>query len=587
MGTGFLTHPSDIARARAVLPAANKNPWLASLAMRRLGFLHARLVDLRDQITELPRRLRRCWAKQWRAFLPLTAMAFALAGGLAEAATITVAGGCTLADAIAAANTDAVAGGCAAGSGADTIVLAGGTVSLTASLPDIASDITIEGGGATIRRDGAAPGFSILRLTAEGKLTLQSTTLSGGSNQFGGGINVYEGSAGLNGSTITGNSAEHGGGVSIAGGTLHLTDSTISGNSASADGGGLYQSAGTATLTASHVDENAAAGSGGGIAKISGVVSLTDSTVTGNTSVESGGGIHNKRGVVSLLNCMVTGNQMTAYAHSGAGVYVGEGRATLSRTVLSGNVSGGNGGGIGIYGGTAFLTDSTVAANTADYAGGGIDNNGGSVTIGRSTISGNVAEQSAGIYNYSDASLSLTQSTLSGNSAAYVGALYNNRSTASLIHTTITGNSGAGLVGGIYNYQGMGALSVWSSIIAGQAAGDNCAGGGVHSGGFNIESGTGCGLSQSSDHQDVAPAVILLGPLALNAPGLTATHALLPGSAALDRIPVGTNGCGTAETVDQRGLRRPQPAGGSCDVGAYERERVERRAVYLPVGWRR
>ncbi|MGB3906748.1 MAG: PEP-CTERM sorting domain-containing protein, partial [Anaerolineae bacterium] len=39
---------------------------------------------------------------------------------------------------------------------------------------------------------------------------------------------------------------------------------------------------------------------------------------------------------------------------------------------------------------------------------------------------------------------------------------------------------------------------------------------------------------------------------------------------ALNRIPHSTNGCGTTINVDERGVSRPQPPGGSCDVGAFE-----------------
>jgi fibronectin-binding autotransporter adhesin len=52
-----------------------------------------------------------------------------------------------------------------------------------------------------------------------------------------------------------------------------------------------------------------------------------------------------------------------------------------------------------------------------------------------------------------------------------------------------------------------------------------------------------------------------LAPLADNG-GPTPTHALLPGSPALDR---GDGGCAP---VDQRGVPRPQDA--RCDLGAFE-----------------
>src|SRR5439155_7028291 len=60
-----------------------------------------------------------------------------------------------------------------------------------------------------------------------------------------------------------------------------------------------------------------------------------------------------------------------------------------------------------------------------------------------------------------------------------------------------------------------------------------------------------------------------LGSLALNAPGATQTQALLPGSPAIDVIPVSGGACtNSAPGTDQRGVARPQGLG--CDMGAYE-----------------
>jgi uncharacterized repeat protein (TIGR01451 family) len=52
--------------------------------------------------------------------------------------------------------------------------------------------------------------------------------------------------------------------------------------------------------------------------------------------------------------------------------------------------------------------------------------------------------------------------------------------------------------------------------------------------------------------------------------GATETHGLLAGSPAIDHIPEGLNGCGTAPLdQDQRDVARPQGED-RCDVGAYE-----------------
>lgn len=67
-------------------------------------------------------------------------------------------GNCTLREAIINANsdTDTTSGDCAAGSGSDIITFSvSGTITLTASLPPITTEITIDGDGQTIALSGA------------------------------------------------------------------------------------------------------------------------------------------------------------------------------------------------------------------------------------------------------------------------------------------------------------------------------------------------------------------------------------------------------------------------------------------------
>ena len=114
------------------------------------------------------------------------ALLLALGQGVSDAATITVTtnnpyvisdGQCSLIEAIVNANNDAATyPDCPAGSGADTIVLpANANLTLSAvyaktngqfgnpvGLPPITSQITIEGNGATIARQGDAPDFGLM-----------------------------------------------------------------------------------------------------------------------------------------------------------------------------------------------------------------------------------------------------------------------------------------------------------------------------------------------------------------------------------------------------------------------------------------
>ena len=97
-----------------------------------------------------------------------------------------------------------------------------------------------------------------------------------------------------------------------------------------------------------------------------------------------------------------------------------------------------------------------------------------------------------------------------------------------------------------------------NTIIANNPGGD-CSGG-VTSLGYNLDSDGTCGLNATGDKSNVDPK---LGPLEDNG-GPTPTHALRPGSPAINHIPA--EDCEV--TTDQRGVPRPQ--GPRCDIGAFE-----------------
>jgi hypothetical protein len=199
-------------------------------------------------------------------------------------------------------------------------------------------------------------------------------------------------------------------------------------------------------------------------------------------------------------------------------------------------------GGGGIFNaGTLTLTASTVRDNkvTNTLSGGGLYN-AGTLTLTHSTVSGNTARHRGGGLSNEYAPLSLTASTVSNNTATEGGGLYHN----------------------------VGLLALTNSIIANHPSARDCVinGTSIPSTGYTLDSDGSCWLTAATDRPGVDP---LLGPLQDNG-GPTLTHALLPGSPAIDGIPWGTNGCGTSHISDQRWQARPQPAWGACDSGAYE-----------------
>jgi hypothetical protein len=493
------------------------------------------------------------------------ALLLALGQQPGQAATIPVSAGCTLVDAITAANTDTAMGGCPAGSGADTIVLAAGsTQTLTAvnnttygptGLPVISSVITIAGQGSTIVRDSGAPEFRLLAVHSIGDLTLQETTVSGGrapikvassnSYYYGGGVANYGGTLKVVNSRIVGNvisgtytNNRFGGGVANASGTLTLSGSTIAENSS-----GVATSGGTVTITNSTISDNRTTsiyGGAGGVVNSSGTVTITDSTISGNFAFSGGGGIVNRSGTVTITNSTITGNGSTQEDGPG-GIFNDGGTVTIINSTISGNATtdADAGGGVGnVRGGLITITNSTIASNGATFAdGGGVGNDSGTITITNSTITNNSTEMynGGGIAN-SGGTVILARTLVSGNTASFGPEIVNDT------------RSGGTVLADNHNLFGVNGTAGVEDFTPGAT--------------------------------DIVPppGVLLpdiLDPTLAHHGGPTQTHALVPGSPAID---AGGTDCSDATgaplLADQRGKPRLVDGAGdgtaACDIGAFE-----------------
>jgi len=328
-------------------------------------------------------------------------------------------------------------------------------------------------------------------------------------------------------------------------GTLTLRDLTITGGVQSCsvslfNAGGAVVNFGTLRLEGCTVSDNSA-GSGGGIANAEDAT-LINCIIRGNTA-GNGGGIDNL-GTLQLTNSTVSDND----AFDGGGIS-NDGTATLVNSTISGN-SGPLWGGGFVNWGTATLTRCILENNTSEF-GGGI-NNGEHLTLFNSTISDNTAsDQGGGIYNYGE--MALNNVTIAGNTAGSDG-------------------------GGIY-CDPSNTVNVKNTLIADNTAtttGPDCSGN-LESYGYNlIEDKTGCTINEAENSgTNITGQDPLLGPLADNG-GPTKTHALLPGSPAIEAGSC-TDISGNLVSADQRGYPRPAPLGGNCDIGAYEAEQAYAR----------
>jgi hypothetical protein len=249
-----------------------------------------------------------------------------------------------------------------------------------------------------------------------------------------------------------------------------------------------------------------------------------------------GGAVRVREASFELLDSALVENE----ASGGGAVSIassGSGTLLLRRSTITRNKAGGNGGGgIRASGVSVAITDTTVADNEAGGLGGGVLAVFSAVLLEQSTVSGNGATGPNG-----GGGLALQQSS----------------ARATLLWSTVTNNlASAGPGGGLLILAGP--VAVASTILAGNHP-DDCGGIPLTSAGHNLQGDGSCTLGTVTD----LVGDPLLGPLADNG-GPTPTHALLPGSLAVDQ-----GGDGPCPPADQRGLPRPQ--GASCDAGAVER----------------
>lgn len=287
----------------------------------------------------------------------------------------------------------------------------------------------------------------------KGNLTLEGTTVSAGTANFGGGVwNAEKATLTLGaGSKLTGNAANksdydgaRGGGVYNEG-TLNISGGAVDSNTAYYSGGGI-QNYGTLNISGGSVSNNActfpfsgtteaeATGCGGGGIRTSGPTTISGGNIDNNTATYYGGGL------VAQVLCKDSACKPEEYLYF---------PLTISGGTVSGNKATGTvdvgGGGLWLRANTS-ITGGTISGNSAMY-GGGIQNwhalditggvienntasqNGGGINIfgtqtlpatvhigGTAKIQNNTAAATSGgvgIYGYTDAMMD--GGTISGN----------------------------------------------------------------------------------------------------------------------------------------------------------------------------
>lgn len=372
------------------------------------------------------------------------------------------------------------------------------------------------------------------------------------------------------------------------------------------DGTNLNALGGTVTLDG---------GGAGRILKIDGditpvQVGLTNLTFMGGNADGSntapfnleGGAIFGLTANIDISNSTFIGNAAT----EGGAILTRTGTLNIDDTTFTSNVAG-NGGALLSFGTQTTITESRFTMNDATFTGGGLLVRAGTTSVIASTIWNNTATDGAGAANESSGNLYATNSTVSGNRTINNGAgVHNSSGVTVLTNTTVTGNlgdedaDGGGLGGGVWT-SAAADTRMFNTIVAGNEIGDpinlgltipndahgligtnsnNLIGDALSSGG--LIDGTDSNIVGNSGVGTIDINTVLNPALAVNGGSLTMTHALAPGSPAIDAgntnraaLP-GANGLPDVSADGDVGLvfdQRQTPylrATGNADIGSYE-----------------
>ncbi|MEK7321650.1 MAG: choice-of-anchor Q domain-containing protein [Pseudomonadota bacterium] len=440
---------------------------------------------------------------------------------------------------------------------------------------DITKDLTIIGADRATTIIDANDIDRVFHILGGATVNISGVTIKNGyiNNSVGGGLYNANGTVTLDHVMISDNIADNLGGLNNAGtgggifnsGTLTLTASTISGNAAETQsqgigGGGIYNEA-TLRVEDSNISGNHANGSGAG---------------GGGLQNTGGTGLSINAAKATIINTTFSSNSATI----GGGVRNLFGIVNLELSTLNNNSAATSGGGIENSGGGMIIGRSSVHTNTSGFTGGGVANF-ASMDLSHSAVYDNTASlQGGGIYNSGQAALSLINTTVTDNTAGIEGGgIYNHRA-ANITNSTIYNNLSAGRPGSeIYacgtkdetknltctNDSSQVKTNVINSIIGNNSNPATAACGGeltlITSKGYNIDTGTSCGFTQSTDKSSIAASTFFSPSGFTNNGGTTLTYEILNGSVAHN-----TGDTINCPVIDQRSKLRDN----LCDIGAYE-----------------
>ena len=281
--------------------------------------------------------------------------------------------------------------------------------------PAASAPIYLNGSGGSDSADGTAPEKAVKTLDKATELAGEGGTIivTGNVALSGAGTVNLSGVTVQRGSNFTGDLFTLSGNT-----TMNLSNVTLDGNKPNTSTGSLIYVTTGAMLNIQEGAKlcNNTATSGGGVYVDNGKLTMSGGSIEGNASEEGGGGIAAWQGTVEITGGEIKNNS----AGWGGGVEIWEGTGVLDGGSITGNTSDGNGPGVLLGGGTFTVKKGSITGNTtADGGGAGIysfwNDTAPAIWIEGGTISGNTTEYGMGDAIYFDNELKLSGSpTISG-----------------------------------------------------------------------------------------------------------------------------------------------------------------------------
>ncbi len=186
----------------------------------------------------------------------------------------------------------------------------------------------------------------------------------------------------IDGFTITNGSAEYGGGLNLRYSSPTIANNTIAGNSASSGGGGLSLYHSSSTIVNNTITANRASFAGGGLFLQYSSATIANNTITGNNADHYGGGLFLEYSSPILGNNTIAVNN----ALVGGGLFLAQGSPTIANNAITGN-SAPLAGGLGLY----YDSSPTIANTIVAFNSSGILRNTGTPTLRYNCVYGNTA----------------------------------------------------------------------------------------------------------------------------------------------------------------------------------------------------